>query len=298
MQNPTRRSFFKKGFRALGALAAFDGRGEFAPAEAPQEKPPAFKLGLVTYNLAKDWDVETIIKNCEATGFEGVELRTTHRHGVEPLISAKKRKEVRRRFAASRRRLVSLGTACEFQSPDPAVVRENIERTRQFCRLAHDLGCLGVKVRPNGFPPQSDHARVLEQIGHALAECGDIARELGVEVWLEVHGRETQIPANIHRIMEVCHHSSVGVCWNSNPTDVEGGSVQSNFELLKPWLRSCHINDLERKDYPWHELFSLLRGAGYNRYTFCEVGEPSCEPIRFMNTYHALWDYTAGLARP
>ena len=41
------------------------------------------KLGLVTYNMAKDWDVPTIIENCVETVFSGVELRTTHSHGVE-----------------------------------------------------------------------------------------------------------------------------------------------------------------------------------------------------------------------
>lgn len=45
------------------------------------------KIGLVTYNLAKDWDVDTIIKRCEETGFEGVELRTTHAHKVESNLS-------------------------------------------------------------------------------------------------------------------------------------------------------------------------------------------------------------------
>ena len=35
------------------------------------------KLGLVTYLLGRDWDVATLIKNCTATGFEGVELRST-----------------------------------------------------------------------------------------------------------------------------------------------------------------------------------------------------------------------------
>jgi sugar phosphate isomerase/epimerase len=298
MRNPSRRRFFKKGALALGVMAASDKRGR-AQSNLPHAgAPPPFKLGLVTYNLAKDWDIETIIKNCEATGFEGVELRSTHAHGVEPSISATKRAEVRKRFEASRVRLVSLGSACEFESPDPTLVRQNIEQTRQFCQLAHDLGCLGVKVRPNGFPPNSDHAQVIEQIGQALAECGEIARGVGVEIWLEVHGHETQIPINIRRIMEACRHPAVGVCWNSNPTDVEKGSVRSNFELLKPWLKSCHINDLDRKDYPWHELFGLFRAAGFDRYTFCEVGEPSCEPVRFMNYYHALWDYTAGMARP
>ena len=40
-------------------------------------------LGLVTYNLARDWDLPTLIRNCEETGFHAVELRTTHAHGVE-----------------------------------------------------------------------------------------------------------------------------------------------------------------------------------------------------------------------
>ena len=50
-----------------------------------------YRLGLVTYQLAKDWDVEEIIANCTETGFEGVELRTTHAHGVEVELGAAQR---------------------------------------------------------------------------------------------------------------------------------------------------------------------------------------------------------------
>jgi hypothetical protein len=53
------------------------------------------RLGAVTYNVLKDWDVETIIKNLEASGFEAVELRTTHKHGVEPSLTAEERARVR-----------------------------------------------------------------------------------------------------------------------------------------------------------------------------------------------------------
>jgi sugar phosphate isomerase/epimerase len=253
---------------------------------------------LVTYNLAVNWDIETIIKNCAKTGFEGAELRTTHKHGVEPSISSSRRAEVKKRFADSGVRLVSLGTTCEYQSPDAAAVEKNIEETRRWCELAQDLGCLGVKVRPNGFPRGIAHEQTLEQIGRALAKCGDVAREYGVEIWMEVHGEGTQIPVNAHQILSVANHPLVGACWNSNPTDVESGSVRNGFELLKPWIRSCHINNLDDKAYPWHELFALLRSINFDRYTFAEVAEPSCEPLRFMSYYHAVWDYHAGLGRP
>jgi len=304
MPGTNRREFLRSGIisaAGIGGLAkgakALETQAVPFASEAAGTPPP-FHLGLVTYNLARDWDIETIIKNCEKTGFVGTELRTTHKHGVEPSLSKPQREEVKKRFADSKVRLVSLGTTCEYESPDAATVEKNIEETRRWCELAQDLVCLGVKVRPNGFPRDVPHEQTLEQIGQALAKCGDIARDHGVEIWLEVHGEGTELPANAHRILSVANHPQVGACWNSNPTDVENGSVRQNFELLKPWVRSCHINDLDNAAYPWHELFALFRSANFARYTFAEVGEPSCEPLRFMSYYHAVWDYHAGLGRP
>ena len=36
------------------------------------------KLGLATYQWGKDWDLPTLIANCEKAGLSGVELRTQH----------------------------------------------------------------------------------------------------------------------------------------------------------------------------------------------------------------------------
>ncbi len=304
MPRTKRREFLKSGIVSAAGITGFARSAEALSspsvpfvAEAAGTPPP-FHLGLVTYNLAANWDIETIINNCEKTGFVGAELRTTHKHGVELSLSKQQREEVKKRFADSKVRLVSLGTTCEYESPDAATVEKNIEETRRWCELAEDLGCLGVKVRPNGFPREVPYEQTLEQIGHALAKCGDIARDHGVEIWMEVHGEGTQIPSNAHQILSVANHPLVGACWNSNPTDVENGSVRKSLELLKPWIRSCHINNLDNAAYPWHELFTLFRSINFDRYTFAEVGEPSCEPLRFMSYYHAVWDYHAGLGRP
>ena len=304
MPGTKRREFLKSGIVWAAGMAGLANGAEALAARsasaAPETAgtPPPFHLGLVTYNLARDWDIETIIKNCEKTGFAGTELRTTHKHGVELSLGEQQRAEVKKRFADSTVRLVSLGTTCEYESPDTATVEKNIEETRRWCELAQDLGCLGVKVRPNGFPRDVPHEQTLDQIGRALAKCGEVARDHGVEIWMEVHGEGTQLPASAYRILSVANHPLVGACWNSNPTDVENSSVRKSFELLKPWIRSCHINNLDNAAYPWHELFSLLRGINFDRYTFAEVGEPSCEPVRFMSYYHAVWDYHAGLGRP
>ena len=57
------------------------------------------QLGLVTYQWGADWDLSTVIENCEKTGFAGVELRSTHKHGVEPSLDDAQRKAVAQRLS-------------------------------------------------------------------------------------------------------------------------------------------------------------------------------------------------------
>ncbi|NUP98609.1 MAG: TIM barrel protein [Armatimonadetes bacterium] len=249
------------------------------------------QLGLVTYNLAKDWDLDTLIANCEETGFAAVELRTTHGHGVEPTLDAAARRAVRERFAASSVTLWGLGTTCEFDSPDASQLAAQIDEARRFIELAADVGSAGIKVRPNklhdGIAPETTCA----QIGEALSEVGEAAEQAGVLVYLEVHGRGTSDPRWIRAILDACGHPAVGACWNSNPHAVEviDGSIKQGFELLADDLVSCHINELWRPDYPYRELFARLDEIGYDGYTLAEVPE-SPEPLRFMRYYRALWE--------
>ena len=87
-----RRKFLKAGGLGLAAMSL----QPLAPKAAAASKATSFvqgvpkmHLGLVTYNLAQDWDVPTIIKICEATKLEGVELRTTHAHKTPEKLRAK-----------------------------------------------------------------------------------------------------------------------------------------------------------------------------------------------------------------
>ena len=249
------------------------------------------RLGLVTYNLAKDWDIPTIIQMCSETGFEAVELRTTHAHGVEPSLNEEQRKTVRRLFEDSPVRLLSLGTACEYHAVEKEEVIRNIELTKDFIKLAYDVGALGVKVRPNGLQVEKGVPveQTLRQIGYSLRECGEYAEKYGVEVWLEVHGKGTSDLRHIRRIMEIANHRNVGVCWNSNETDVIDGTIKGTFALVKDWIRSVHIHELYEKTYPWRELFNLLKAIGYDRYCLAEIPE-SQEPERLMRYYRALFE--------
>jgi sugar phosphate isomerase/epimerase len=251
------------------------------------------RLGLVTYMWGADWDLPTIINNCRLTGFEGAELRSGHKHGVEPSLSADDRKEVAARFNDGGIALVGLGSACEYHSPDPAVVKKNIEETKAFIMLCHDCGGTGVKVRPNGLPKEVPVSKTLEQIGRSLNEVAEFGEGYGVQIRLEVHGKGTQELPNIKTIMDVADHPNAVVCWNCNETDLNGAGLDANFDLVKKRLGTIHIHDLI-SHYPWRKLFELLKQASFDGWTLVEEGKPTADPIRVMQYYRLLWETMAG----
>ncbi|MYB94094.1 sugar phosphate isomerase/epimerase [Candidatus Poribacteria bacterium] len=247
------------------------------------------KLGLVTYNMAKDWDIPTIIEKCVETGFAGVELRTTHAHGVEVELSASERAAVKQQFDDSPIEIAGLGSAFDYHSVDQDAVRQNIEGTKVYSQLAADVGAPGVKVRPNGLPSEVPVEKTLEQIGLALRECGEFAADLGVQIRLEVHGGGTSELRHIRTIIDVADHENVYVCWNSNFGEVENGTIKNNFDLVKRRIGLVHITELHRREYPWRELFTSLKVSGYTGYTLAEIAGSS-DPVRVMNFYRALWE--------
>lgn len=279
------RRDFLSNVAAIPALAMSGRRQENRPG-VPRR---GLRLGTVTYNIAKDWDVPTLIKNLSDAGFEAVELRTTHRHGVEIALSPEARAEVRKRFEDSAVKIGGLGTTCEFHSPDPAVLRQNVEETRRWVTLARDLGSPGVKVRPNGLPKNVPEEKTLEQIGKALGECGAFAHEHGVKIQLEVHGQDTSRLPRIRRILDHAgNHPAVRVCWNSNQTDLLDGGFDANFQLVRDQIGQVHMRDLFLEEYPWRRLLGALSEMNFDGYCFAEIPD-SADPLRVLRYFRGLF---------
>ncbi|HXT39057.1 MAG TPA: sugar phosphate isomerase/epimerase family protein [Candidatus Angelobacter sp.] len=286
---PNRREFLRSAGLGIGAL------GLVAQTAVAAEKPsPSFartskiRLGLVTYNLAKDWDVPTIIKNCEAAKFEGVELRTTHAHGVEVTLSKTEREAVKKQFRDSNVALMGLGSTFDYHTPDQAKLRKDIEATKEYIVLAHDVGAPGVKVRPNGLPKEVPKEKTLEQIGRALRELGEFGDGYGVQIRLEVHGPETSLLPNMKAIMDAADHRNVGVCWNSNQTDLAGEGFDHNFNLVKDKIFTVHMRDLYLDEYPFRKLLTRLNGIGFTGFCLAEIPE-SNDPVRVMKYFRGLF---------
>lgn len=250
--------------------------------------PNPLKLGLMTYNVGKDWDIETIIKNCSETGFKHVELRTTHKHGVEVSLNKQQRAEVKKRFEDSPLEAISLASAFSYHHPDQRELKNHIAGTKAYLQLAADVGAQGIRVFPNALPDGVDQEKTMEQIGKAVAEVAMVGHNLGVEVRLEEHGQGTDNIPVIKKIIDYSESPYVYVIWNSSPNDVLGEGLEGNFNLVKDRIRCVHLRELFN-GYPWREFFSLLAKSGYQGYLDAELSDQSCEPIRMMNNYQALF---------
>jgi sugar phosphate isomerase/epimerase len=286
-----RRNFIKVAGLTLGA-AGFLGRSASAAEASTQPsfiaRSPKMKLGIVTHNIAKDWDIPTIIKNCTETKFQGVELRTTHAHGVEVTLSKQQREDVKKQFRDSSVELMGLGSALDFHAPDQAKLRADIAAAKEYIVLAHDVGAPGVKVRPNGLPKEVPKAKTLEQIGRSLREIGEFAAGHGVQIRLEVHGQETSRLPNIKTIMDVADHKNVGACWNSNQSDLDGEGFDHNFDLLKDNIFTVHMRDLYLDEYPFRKLLARLNETSFTGYCLAEISE-STDPVRVLKYFRSLW---------
>jgi len=286
----SRRNFIRTAALSGSALALpgnLTGTTPSLKADSFRLNEHPLKLGVMTYTLAKDWNIDTIIKNLSEAGYQSVELRTTHAHGVEVSLSKKERAEVKKRFEDSPLEAISLASAFMYHSPDPEELKRNIEGTKEYTLLARDVGALGFRVFPNDLPEGVPEEKSMEQIGKALAEVGEFAYNHGVEVRVCVHGRKTSSVPVIKKIIDYSNSPHVYVNWNCDAKDIEGQGLEYNFNSIKDRIRSLHIHELW-SEYPYRQLFSLLSANHFTGYCNAEI-DGNEDPVRFMRYYRGLF---------
>ena len=205
-EKQSRRSFLQKSIAVGIGMSILDPVALLA-----MSKKAKMKLGLVTYLWGKDWDLPELISNCEKTGYLGVELRTMHAHGVETSLSPGERLEVKKRFEDSPVTCVGYGSNFEYHSVDKEQLRKNIEGTKAYLQLCHDIGATGIKVKPNGIPAEVPREQTISQIAASLNEVGRFGKDLGQLIRVEVHGKESQKIPNMRAVFEEVTEDNVKI---------------------------------------------------------------------------------------
>ena len=241
------------------------------------------RLGLVTYLWGKDMDLPALLDVCGKSGVLGLELRTEHKHGVEPSLSKARREEVRQRFADSPVTLVGYGSNAQFHEADPGKLKQNIQLTHDYVRLMDDCGGEGVKVKPNGFVEGVPREKTIEQIGKALNVVAADAADYGQQIRVECHGQGTSELPVMKAIFDVADHPNVHVCWNSNDEDLNGKGLEYNFNLVKGRFgNTVHVRELNIGDYPYHQLMKLFTGMSYNGWILLEARTDPSDKVKAL----------------
>jgi sugar phosphate isomerase/epimerase len=264
------------------------------------------KLGLLTYNMARNWDLPLLLDRAQALGFDGVSFRVDqgHAHGVELSLSPIQRREVRDQVESSGLEVCGLSSGCRYDALDAQELRSQIDRTKALLQLAADVGASGLKVFGNSFHEDEGVPReeTMRQIASALRECGEFAAGLvpdsiekgsTVEVRFEMHGDLNPWPYSV-RLMELADHRNVSLIYNCDPRDVVDGSIRVTLEHVRPWLRHVHLHDLT-DPFPYSELFDFLVDISYNGYTVGEL-PASSDSERVLAYFGALWRAHVDLA--
>lgn len=284
-KNLSRRVFLQKSLVAGVGLSLID------PVSAlTRIEKSGMKLGLVTYQWAKDWDLPTLISNCEKTGYLGVELRTDHAHGVETSLSASQRTEVKKRFEDSPVTCLGYGSNFEYHSPDQNILRKNIDQTKEYIKLCKDIGASGIKVKPNDLPAEVSKEKTIAQIAASFNEIGKFAGDFGQLIRVEVHGNLTQEIPNIRAIFEQVTDQNVKMCWNCNDQDLLPPGLESNFNSVKKWFGdTVHVREFNVGEYPYQQLMNLFSRMNYDGWILLEARTDPADKIAAMGEQMKLF---------
>lgn len=284
--NLSRRLFLQ---RSLAAGIGLAGLRNIEPFSNPVNS--GMRLGLCTYLWGQNWDLPTLIANCEKTGLLGLELRTQHAHKVEINLNAAQRADVKKRFADSNVICLGYGSNFEYHSPDPVKLRENIEQTKEYIKLCKDIGAPGIKVKPNNLPAEVTKEKTIAQIASSLNEIGKFAKDYGQVVRVEVHGNLTQEIPNMKAIFDQVTEKNVKICWNCNDQDLLPPGLEPNFNSIKKWFGdTVHIRELNEGSYPYQKLFNLFAGINYKGWVLLEARTEPGDKLAAMKEQLSLFN--------
>lgn len=254
------------------------------------------KLCLLSYNLARGWDLPELIDRARRYGFAALELRAdaNHRHGVELDLSPDQRREVRYRVQDAYLEIACIGTGQRFESPGRTQRQTQVDRARRFVELAADVGARRIRVFGNNLPDGVAREDAIEYVGESLRELGEHGEEHDVDVLLEMHG-QFNFWGFARSALDAADHPRVGLVYNCDVRDVVGSSVAATYSRVADLIRHVHMHDFGGS-YPYPELFELLEADGYDGYLSSEIEISTEEPTpdQYLATYSALFRAWAG----
>ncbi len=103
--------------------------------------------------------------------------------------------------------------------------------------------------------------KTVEQIGKSLNEVAAYGQQYVQQIRVKSTARVPTIYRSFATFFKVADHPNAkSVVEFSNGEDLKGDGLEANFKMVQDRFgATCHVRELESKDYPYAELIKLFR---------------------------------------
>jgi hypothetical protein len=258
------------------------------------------KWSLNTYQTAQNWELDELIRQSKAVGFDGIEFLMDfgQKHGVEANADAGWLRTVKQKVDASGLEFASVTSCASFHSLNEGERAEAMDRAGKSIRIAQDFGCRHVRVLGDRVPEDGTRETVLRNVAECMRELARQAQPLGITVAMEMHGSFTD-PDLCVPMAEAVDMPNFGLVFNSQFREnaesgwrlPPGGSIRPLYDRFRPFLTQIHTHQMERPDQlpMYQELFGLLKADGWDGYVAMEGAYTGPDPEKVLRLYTALF---------
>lgn len=224
-----------------------------------------------------DLSLEQIKELASLTHMDAVELRVDH-GSIEAFDRAAK----------------ELGnsklTVCDVASSIFIRGRELDSQCDEYLRLARQLAAPAVRVFA-----AADYEGVLDvnAIAEGLARLCDMAKNLGLEIWLENHSEFSTVK-ECRRLCDMASRDNLRILWDVMHSLEYGESLTESLSHLLGKLAHVHLKDgypekgkreytlcaLGEGSFPFEDVVDLLEEKRYDGYLSLEWESPWCPHLR------------------
>ena len=247
-------------------------------------------LGLMAYQMAKEWDIETTAKMCKEGKMESFEFlaEPAYKQKISLDMQPAEAKKTRKTFTDAGVHIAGLAISERYDWPNVGQVKEAIARTKQYMLLAVDLGAPRLRVLGDKFHDNEPKAWTTARVANALSEIVHYSAGLGVDIGFEMHNGFAGWEDALEVVKKV-NHPRCYLVHNSQVQNTPPEDFDRVFEILRPHIGHVHLHDLLDSKFPYKKFIKKLRDSNYEGHCSLEL-DPSQDPLRVLHLTRALFE--------
>ena len=229
-----------------------------------------------------NWDLDTVIQNARAYGFDGVEIR-----GIKDLLDvtklpefAKHFRETRDKFGDADIEIICFSSSIRMAEPDRSKQPEHLDELKRYVELCYNFETPFIRIF-GGEIENKPWNQAIDEAAKALDSMIKILDDVDCKIVIETHD-DWMAADHFKALMEKMNSEKVGVLWDVNhPFMFIREAPADTWEKVGNWIYHTHWKDskiapgtvhgfgpclMGEGDLPHEQIYDVLMNGGYQGY--------------------------------